>query len=166
MPVVDENGPSKEVISETLSKASEILSEAKSAAEVPTGANIQFSSSAPLPSTGQSRQFSTGAHRDSDAGKPRLDLASPFAKERLGILLARGVAKFGDRNWEKGMPLGQFLASAERHLNAFKKGDTSEDHLAAIVFNIDAIMHGQEMIARGRWPAEYNDIPNYDAKRS
>lgn len=112
-------------------------------------------------STGPERHFSSGAKRDSDSTKPRLELISPFAKERLGYLLAKGANRYGPRNWEKGMPLSQFLASAERHLNKIKMGDTSEDHMAAVVFNIDAMMHGQEMIKRGLWPADYDDLPNY-----
>jgi hypothetical protein len=107
------------------------------------------------------RSFSSGAKRDSAAGKPRPDLLSPFATLRRGRVMALGAVKYGDRNWEKGMPLSVFLASAERHLNQFKMGDIGEDHLGHLAFNIDAIMHGQEMIARGIWPAEYNDLPSY-----
>ena len=72
-----------------------------------------------------------------------------------------GARKYGLRNWEKGMPLSVFLASAARHLNQFMLGETNEDHLAHCAFNLDAIMHGQEMIHRELWPLEYNDIPNY-----
>lgn len=72
-----------------------------------------------------------------------------------------GAKKYGSRNWEKGMPLSVFLASATRHMNQFMMGETDEDHLAHCAFNLDAIMHGQEMIRRGLWPAEYNDLPDY-----
>lgn len=59
------------------------------------------------------------------------------------------------------MPLSVFLASATRHMNQFLMGETDEDHLAHCAFNLDAIMHGQEMIRRGIWPATYNDLPDY-----
>lgn len=112
------------------------------------------------------RKFSSGAQRDSASGKPRPDLLSPFAAMRKGRVMALGAAKYGDRNWEKGMPLSVFLASANRHLLQFMMGMSDEDHLAHCAFNLDAIMHGQEMIARGLWPAEYNDLPAYQAART
>ena len=107
------------------------------------------------------RNFSSGARRDSDCGKPRPDLLSPFATHRRARVMELGARKYGLRNWEKGMPLSVFLASAARHLNQFMLGETNEDHLAHCAFNLDAIMHGQEMIHRELWPLEYNDIPNY-----
>lgn len=73
-----------------------------------------------------------------------------------------GAKKYGYRNWEKGMPLSVFMASATRHFLQFSMGATDEDHLAHCAFNIDAIMHGQEMIKRGLWPKEFDDLPNYE----
>ena len=107
------------------------------------------------------RTFDSGARRDSAAGKPRPDLLSPFATMRRGRVMELGARKYGERNWEKGMPLSVFAASANRHFIQFLAGDTDEDHLAHCAFNLDAIMHGQEMIKRGIWPAEYNDLPDY-----
>lgn len=107
------------------------------------------------------RMFDTGAFRDSSAGKPRPDLLSPFATLRRSRVMELGAVKYGPRNWEKGMPLSVFLASANRHLLQFMLGETDEDHLAHCAFNIDAIMHGQEMIERGLWPKEYDDLPKY-----
>lgn len=111
-----------------------------------------------------SRHWNTGAKRDSDDGKPRPDLLSPFASMRRGKVMELGAKKYGIRNWEKGMPLSVFLASAVRHLNQFMMGDTDEDHIAHCAFNLDAIMHGQEMIKRGIWPAEYGDLPTYEPR--
>jgi hypothetical protein len=110
-----------------------------------------------------SRNFTSGARRDSDDGKPRPDLLSPFATMRRGRVMELGAKKYGIRNWEKGMPLSVFLASANRHFQQFMMGETDEDHIAHCAFNLDAIMHGQEMIKRGLWPAEYNDLPEYGA---
>lgn len=107
------------------------------------------------------RTFDTGARRDSAEGKPRPDLLSPFATMRRGRVMELGARKYGYRNWEKGMPLSVFLASATRHMTQFVMGDTDEDHLAHCAFNLDAIMHGQEMIKRGLWPKEYDDLPRY-----
>jgi len=106
--------------------------------------------------------FDSGAKRDSASGKSRPDLLSPFATMRRGRVMELGARKYGYRNWEKGMPLSVFVASANRHFVQFLMGATDEDHLAHCAFNLDAIMHGQEMIRRGLWPAEYNDLPQYD----
>lgn len=108
------------------------------------------------------RTFPTGAQRDSSSGKPRPDLISPFATMRRGRVMELGAKKYGYRNWEKGMPLSVFMASAMRHFLQFSMGATDEDHLAHCAFNIDAIMHGQEMIKRGLWPKEFDDLPNYE----
>ena len=110
------------------------------------------------------REFDTGAKRDSATGKPRPDLISGFATQRRAKVMELGATKYGIRNWEKGMPLSVFLASATRHLNQFMLGESDEDHLAHCAFNLDAIMHGQEMLRRGIWPAEYNDLPDYTVR--
>jgi hypothetical protein len=108
------------------------------------------------------RTFPTGAQRDSSSGKPRPDLISPFATMRRGRVMELGAKKYGYRNWEKGMPLSVFMASAMRHLTQFSMGAKDEDHLAHCAFNLDAIMHGQEMIKRGLWPKEFDDLPTYE----
>lgn len=52
-----------------------------------------------------------------------------------------GHLKYGDgRNWEKGMPIAEFLDSALRHLVQYAMGDKSEDHLAAALWNIGCII--------------------------
>ena len=95
--------------------------------------------------SGKRQEFETGAKRDIQDDKPRPDLISPHALLRIGGLLARGADKYGERNWEKGMPYSRFLASAFRHLLQYAKGDRDEDHLAAVCFNIMAIIHFEEL---------------------
>lgn len=95
--------------------------------------------------TSDKRQFSTGAVRDSNEGKSRPDLISPYFTERLGYRLAEGAKKYAERNWEKGIPDAAFLESLERHLVAYKMGKTDEDHAAAIAFNIMGIIHNEEV---------------------
>lgn len=98
--------------------------------------------------TGYRQEFPTGAVRDT-GDKPRVDLVSPFFLERLGEWLRIGAKKYGERNWEKGMPISRFLASLERHLTAYKQamytGESIEDHLAAVAFNLMAIIHFEEL---------------------
>ena len=60
-----------------------------------------------------------------------------------------GAKKYGDHTWKLGQPASRFFSSLERHTKAFAKGDTSEDHLAAIAWNAFALMHfeGHDWIA-------------------
>jgi hypothetical protein len=105
------------------------------------------------------------AIRDTADDKPRPDLISPFAEERLGHWLHMGAAKYAERNWEKGMPISRCVASLKRHVMKFQQGLRDEDHLAAIMFNAMAIIHYQEMIERGVLPRTLNDMPNYQPRR-
>src|SRR5690348_13247448 len=95
--------------------------------------------------SGERQSFDTGAVRDTQENKPRPDLISPFLKWRLGAHLAKGAKKYQERNWEKGFPFSRLLASAERHLTEFEMGMQDEDHLAACIFNLMAIIHFQEI---------------------
>jgi hypothetical protein len=112
--------------------------------------------------SGERQEFETGAQRDTAADKPRIDLISPVFLERLGDWLRLGAEKYAERNWEQGMPLSRFIASLHRHLNAIQQGDTSEDHEAAVAFNIMGFMHTKEMIRRGLLPIELDDMPVYE----
>ncbi len=94
--------------------------------------------------SGKREQFSTGAVRDIRIGKGRYDLISPHALRRLALLMERGAKKYGDRNWERGMPESRCIDSAFRHLVQYMAGATDEDHLAAVAFNVFAIIHFQE----------------------
>lgn len=47
-----------------------------------------------------------------------------------------GCKKYGERNWEKGIPLHCYMDSAIRHYFKFLRGDTDERHDRAFVWNI------------------------------
>ena len=85
--------------------------------------------------------------------------APPEVIEALGVVLTYGSKKYGDRNWEKGMPFSRYVDSAKRHLDKYIMGMTDEDHLAAAAWNIFAIMHHQEL-----GQTELDDMPHYDCK--
>lgn len=74
----------------------------------------------------------------------RYDLISPIGLRRIAETYAEGSQKYGDHNWLKGMPASDLLNHALAHLNDFKRGDTSEDHLAHAAWNLIAMMHFQE----------------------
>jgi len=87
------------------------------------------------------RIFESGAQRDSNEGKIRPDLISPYMLKALGKVLADGANHYGERNWEKGMPLDIFKESASRHYVQWMNNETDEDHAAKLIFNVMAWIH-------------------------
>lgn len=47
-----------------------------------------------------------------------------------------GAVKYGDRNWEKGIPVHCYIDSAVRHYLKFHRGDQDEPHGRAFMWNI------------------------------
>ena len=47
-----------------------------------------------------------------------------------------GALKYGEHNWEKGIPISRYIDSALRHLMKDLAGETDEDHAAAFVWNL------------------------------
>ena len=111
--------------------------------------------------SGQREEFDTGSCRDTRQGKGRFDLMSPFVLQRDANLLEAGALKYGERNWERGQPVSRFVDSAMRHLNRYIVGDNDEDHLAAVRWNIGAIMHMEELHRRGLMSGHMFDIPDW-----
>jgi len=100
------------------------------------------------------------AIREPSTGKGRPDLMSPWALTRIAKHFENGSLKYSSRNWEKGMPFSRYTASMFRHLIAWMKKDSSEDHLAAVAWNAMAIMHHQELGEDKQW----DDIPDRNKK--
>lgn len=101
----------------------------------------------------------TGAAREAATGKGRFDLIPSAPHKRLAQHYENGAVKYASRNWEKGLALSRFLDSAERHLNEFKSGERSEDHLAAILWNVYGYIHTEQMIQEDKLPKELWDVP-------
>ena len=112
--------------------------------------------------SGKREAFETGAVRDSQDGKSRPDLISPFALDRVGHWLALGAEKYGPHNWQKGMDFSRVTASLFRHLVAFMKRDDTEDNLAAIIANASFLIAYEELIKRGLLPESLDDLPKYN----
>lgn len=87
--------------------------------------------------------FEETVGEEMDIGKDVHDFGSisPHALQRLADWCEKGGIKYGDRNWEKGMPYEHPLDSAMRHVNKWLMRMTDEDHLAAAVWNLFALMH-------------------------
>lgn len=47
-----------------------------------------------------------------------------------------GAVKYGDRNWEKGIPVHCYIDSAVRHYLKFIRGDQDEPHDRAFMWNL------------------------------
>lgn len=117
-----------------------------------------------LPDSGHRLDYGNGlAVREADPNKPTLEGISPYALLRLGALLTKANNKYGDyRNWEKGLPITRYIGGILRHAVAFMMSDTSEDHLASIMWNAMCIIHHQEVgSTSGADFAELDDRPRW-----
>jgi hypothetical protein len=90
------------------------------------------------------RIFETGSQRDDDTNKPLVNHLTAYLRLRFGYLLRIGANKYGKNNWQKGQPTEAALESMHRHLAKYEIGDRSEDHLSAIIFNVQLIMKNEE----------------------
>lgn len=61
-----------------------------------------------------------------------------------------GARKYGERNWQKGIPISSYVDSALRHYYKFKMGMEDEDHKVACVWNLVCLI----------WT--YNNCPEED----
>jgi len=109
--------------------------------------------------SGQRSQFSTGAQRDCQAGKGRMDLLPFRALIELAKVYEEGAKKYNDNNWRKGIPLSRYVDSGMRHLAKWMIGWRDEPHLAQAAWNIMCLIETSKMIEEGLLPAELNDLP-------
>jgi hypothetical protein len=102
--------------------------------------------------SGKKAVYSDGNQRDDPGDKPRFDLLYPRGMPyeetllyRTAMHYMRGGRKYGDRNWEKSSTEESLLAHEQalhRHFVKFSLGiEDGEDHAAAIVWNIQAILY-------------------------
>lgn len=79
--------------------------------------------------------------------KDRLYEALRYASEKIfpdrstfvievSIHFEEGANKYGERNWQKGIPLHCYIDSAIRHYLKYKRGDNDERHDRATCWNI------------------------------
>lgn len=104
--------------------------------------------------SGTRQSFPSGMQRDTQSGKPRYDLIPLWFLRELAELMARGAEKYGDRNWEQANSpeeADRMDASGLRHHFQYLEGDTTENHLAATVFNLFAAETTRREIAAAEW---------------
>lgn len=99
--------------------------------------------------SGKRNVYKTGMQRDVTTGKPRYDLCWKPLYKRWAELMGRGAEKYGARTWQKAATqeeLDRFKESAERHLMQYLEGDKTEDHAAAVLFNLAGAEFVQEKL--------------------
>lgn len=86
-------------------------------------------------------KYEGGGGRESAIGKGTYKYVPTVALKRLSHRYQYGEMKYGATdNFKKGLPVSNCWDSAMRHLVAYMDGDNSEDHLAAVAWNVFAIM--------------------------
>lgn len=107
-------------------------------------------------STKKHRIFISGAIRDDDTNKEDyIETFSWTAQKRFAKYMTEKKKKYGAGNFKKGIPIESYEQSLVRHLqkyleNKYEGGniEKEEDHLAAMRFNIDGIMHEEERLKK------------------
>lgn len=100
----------------------------------------------------QITEFESGAIRDTQEGKVDfVETISFTAHHRYAKYMTGKKKKYGTGNFKKGIPIESYEQSLLRHVdkyfrNKYEGGndEPDEDHLAAIRFNADGIMHQEE----------------------
>ena len=81
-------------------------------------------------------------------GNPKhiIDAISEFCKEEkidvhtaileASIQFEDGAKKYGENNWQKGMPASVYIDSGTRHYLKHRRGDVDEPHNRAFVWNM------------------------------
>lgn len=110
-----------------------------------------------LQDTGKRDTYATGAQRDPGNGKGRCDLLPARALLRLAKHFEAGAKKYSPNNWRCGLPSWSFLDSGLRHLLKFMAGDRSEDHLAAVLWNIAGYIDQEMRVREGLLNPELMD---------
>lgn len=113
------------------------------------------------------REFSTGATRDTDTGKPDYEgFLSPLVIERFGEYMhghrrqADGKLRDSD-NWQKGIPIDAYMKSAWRHFFDVWKAHRGlpapplAESLCALLFNVQGYLHEHLRSA----PSEVKALP-------
>lgn len=75
-----------------------------------------------------------------DALKTFANIAYDGSLETMFLEVAKhfeeGALKYGDNNWQKGIPVDCYLDSAIRHYLKYRRGDNDEAHDRAFVWNL------------------------------
>lgn len=121
-------------------EAEEVETQADAEVETETETEVENG----IKSSGEMTVFASGALRDKKTGKGRCDLLPACVLLRLARHYENGARKYGERNWQKGIPCYSFADSAMRHLLKYMDGQTDEDHLIAAIWNLCGLAWTEE----------------------
>ena len=113
--------------------------------------------------SGERRTFDTGAQRDRQVGKGRMDLLPYRALIEVSKLFEEGAVKYASRNWEKGMPVKEFLDSGARHHAKCMIGLDDEPHLVQWCWNSLCALDTYLRIQDGTLPADLMEGLPFDS---
>lgn len=139
----------------------------KMSCAIEEGVNDSYcaSAAATIKDSGDRTKYPSGAVRDRRVGKgmpslvpshPMLRIEQHFEKGRVKYSDA-GNPMLGEENWKKGIYTITYFDSAKRHLEEWKRGDYSEDKLAAACWNILCLMETERRIQLGIYPQELDN---------
>ena len=104
---------------------------------------------------------STGAQRDTRVGKGAFHWMPWTALFLVSRIYENGNKQRGIRNWEKGMPISEYLDSTMRHITRYIAGDRAEPHLAQACWNVINALQTAIWVKMGLRPKELNDLPDH-----
>jgi len=90
------------------------------------------------------RVFDTGAKRSSDVDHLAYDKVSPIGLRRLAVRYAHGMVTYGPWNYLLGIPASNIISHMIAHVEKYRAGDRTDDHLAAIAWGAFTLMHYEE----------------------
>lgn len=94
--------------------------------------------------SGDRTEFTSGAVRDMHEGKGRFDLIPACVEMQLAKHFERGALKYGENNWQKGIPAHSYIDSAKRHIAKYMDGWDDEDHLISAIWNLVCLAWTEE----------------------
>ena len=92
----------------------------------------------------KSRVFESGAKRDTSNGKPNVHDLQGYKMLRFGYNMELGEQNYGESNYLKGIPDNAAKESLARHYAKYITGMVDEDHLSAMLFNIQLLMLNEQ----------------------
>lgn len=99
-------------------------------------ADMYVAAESGIKDSGARREFETGAVRDIQEGKGRMDLLPWAAIMEISKHRENGAKKYGEHNVDKGIPTHSLCDSAARHLAKYLDGWDDEQHLLAAAWNL------------------------------
>lgn len=90
------------------------------------------------------RKFDTGAVRSSDVDHLAYHLISPIGLRRLAERYHKGDVNYPPYNVYLGIPATNLINHLVAHLEKYRSGDRTDDHLAALAWGAFVLMHYEE----------------------